>query len=281
MQTQGLLVRLHENRDYVNQTERSVIDYVLESPERSVGLSIHELASAAFVSASTVSRLCKRLDTGGYKGFQRSLVYDLAIEHDADRSEVAGLSPHDTTRQTASKVTRRSIEALAITERLNDVETIDDCVALMGAARVINLFGMGSSLLTARDLHYKLVRANVLCNVSEDWHEQLVRARNMGPEDLAIAFSYSGRTREVITCVEEARKQGAAAIAITRSGHDAEFVRLADKVLYVAATEPLFRSSAAASRISQLGVVDILFATFVNKNYERCAKAFGHTHIER
>lgn len=279
--TRSLLVRLKENRDYVSPTERNVIDFVLDDPERVVGVSIHELASMAFVSPSTISRLCARLETGGYKGFQRSLVYDLATTRDAERTAIGDLTPADTTARTVFKVTRKNIESLAITEKLNDVEVIDACVDLMLHARTINLFGMGSSLLTARDLQYKLVRAKVSCNVSEDWHEQLVRAKNMGPDDLAIAFSYSGLTHEVITCAREAHMQGAKVIAVTRAGHDSEFVRLADRALYVASTEPILRSSASASRISQLDVVDILFAAFVNRNYDACNKAFEHNFIER
>lgn len=281
MANQNLLVRLKENRDYASPTEKNFIDFVLEDPERAVGLSIHELAAMSFASPSTISRLCARLETGGYKGFQRSLVYDLATTRDAGRTAIGDISPKDSTARTVFKVTRKNIESLTITEKLNNAEVIDACVDLMSNAHTINLFGMGSSLLTARDLQYKLVRARVTCNVSEDWHEQLVRARNMTRGDLAIAFSYSGRTKEVVTCIEQAKKQGANVIVVTRAGHDSEMVRLADKTLYVASTEPILRSSASASRISQLDVVDILFAAYVNKNYEKCSKAFEHNYIDR
>ena len=155
------------------------------------------------------------------------------------------------------------------------------CVAMMSRAETINLFGMGSSLLSARDLYYKLIRANVRCNINDDWHVQLVYATNMGEGDLAIAFSYSGLTHEVIECSRRAKKRGAQLIAITRAGHDSEFVRLADQTLYVASTESIFRSSASASRISQLDIVDILFMAYVNKNYERCSEWFERNYIER
>lgn len=281
MVVRSLLALLKENRDYVSPTEKDVIDFVLKDPERVVGVSVHELAAMSFVSPSTVSRLCARLDTGGYKGFQRALVYDLAIARDAERTTIGDITPTDSTARTVFKVTRKNIESLAITEKLNAPEVIDGCVALMSGARTINLFGMGSSLLTARDLQYKLVRARVSCNVSEDWHEQLVLAKNMVPGDLAIAFSYSGRTKEVITCVKQAKARGASVIVVTRAGHDSEFVRLADRALFVASTEPILRSSASSSRISQLDVVDMLFAAYVNKNYEACSKAFEHNYIER
>lgn len=281
MEPKSLIVLLKEHRDYVSATERNIIDVVVTDPESAVGLSVHELAAKAFVSPSTVSRLCKRLRVGGYKGFQRMLVYDLAVMREKDRATIEDIKPGDSTRGIMYKICRRNMESIAITEKLNDSETIDECVRLMSSARAISLFGMGSSLLSARDLYYKLLRVNVACNVCDDWHAQLVCALNGSPDDLAIAFSYSGRTNEVIQCARAAHEQGTPVVAITRAGYDSELVSISDLILYVSAAEPLLRSSAGASRISQLAVVDMLFATYVTRNYERCAEAVGKNYIER
>lgn len=281
MESRSLLVLLKENRDYVSSSERNVIDYVLGNPEEVIGLTIHQLAEKTFVSPSTISRLFGRMDIGGYKEFQRQLVFEMATVRDSERTEIDDIKRTDSTRQTMFKVTHKNMESLAITEKLNAPQVVDECVALMLEARTINLFGLGSSLLTARDLQYKLVRVNKQCNASEDWHMQLVSAKNMGPGDLAIAFSYSGRTHEVVECVKEAKKAGGKVIVVTRAGHDSQIVGLADHALYVASTEPILRSSASASRISQLAVVDILFAAYVNKDYDRCAASFERNYIER
>ena len=281
MEQRDVIALFKENRDSATVTERNVIDYVLSNPDDVMGMSIHELADASFVSASTVSRMCRRLGLSGFRQFQRSLVFELARRRDSERTAIEDVSPKDSIRQTILKVTGRNIESLAITEKLNDPDTIEACVDLMSNAETINLFGMGSSLLSARDLYYKLIRANVRCNINDDWHVQLVNATNMGEGDLAIAFSYSGLTHEVIECSRRAKKRGARLIAITRTGHDSEFVRLADQTLYVASTESIFRSSASASRISQLDIVDILFMAYVNKNYDRCSEWFERNYIER
>lgn len=281
MEQRDVIALLKENRDSATVIERNVIDYVLSNPDDVMGMSIHELADASFVSASTVSRMCRRLGLSGFRQFQRSLVFELARRRDSERTAIEDVSPKDSIRQTILKVTGRNIESLAITEKLNDPDTIEACVDLMSNAETINLFGMGSSLLSARDLYYKLIRANVRCNINDDWHVQLVNATNMGEGDLAIAFSYSGLTHEVIECSRRAKKRGARLIAITRTGHDSEFVRLADQTLYVASTESIFRSSASASRISQLDIVDILFMAYVNKNYDRCSEWFERNYIER
>ena len=149
MEPRGLLVLLKENRDYVSSSERAVIDFILKNPERVVGVTIHELAAMTFVSPSTISRLCRSMDIGGYKEFQRQLVYELATLRDSERTTIGDIKKGDSTRQTMYKVTHRNMESLAITEKHNDPRVIDTCVDLMSSAGTINLFGMGSSLLSA------------------------------------------------------------------------------------------------------------------------------------
>lgn len=254
---------------------------LLEDPEAIAGLSIHELAELGFASPSTVSRLCRKLGLRGYRDFQRQLIYDLALLRESERSMIDDLHPTDTTAQTAAKVVKGNIDALTLAEKLNDASVFDACVDLMAEARAINLFGMGASLLSARDLHYKLLRIGVVCNLIDDWHGQLLYASNSGPGDVAIAISYSGSTREVNTCVSKARERGARIIAITGSGFDSALASLADEVLLVASTEPLMRSAATASRIGQLGVIDILFKSFVNRDYERYAEILERNQIHK
>ena len=55
--------------------------------------------------------------------------------------------------------------------------------------------------------------------------------------------------------------------------------KLADHRLHTATNELTFRIGALSSRMAQLNVVDILYAGFVNAEYEYCMKQFVRTHI--
>lgn len=277
----SLLVRLKQHRDNASPAERELIGRILEDPEAVSGLSIHELASYVFASPSTITRLCKKLGLRGYKEFQHLLIYDLALLRENSSSKIEDLAPTDTSQQTIEKVTRDNIDSLRLVEKLNDSNAYDVCVDLMSNARTINLFGMGASLLSARDLHYKLLRIGVSCNLIDDWHGQLLYASNSGPGDLSIAISYSGLTEEVNMCVRRARERGGKVIAITGAAIDSKLAGQADAVLFVGATEPLMRSAAMASRIGQLGVIDILFKSFVNRNYERFSEVLERNQIRK
>lgn len=277
----GALARLKHYRNDASPTERELIDRVVANPEIASGLSIHELSRLCYTSPSTITRLCKKLGLQGYREFQQLLVYDLAVLRESERELVEDLSPLDTTGQTLRKVLEGAIASLEITEGLNSPSTYDECVDLMCNARTINLFGMGASLMTARDLYYKLIRIGVACNLVEDWHGQLLCASNGGPDTLSIAVSYSGGTAEVNTCAARAKERGGKVIAITGFDFDSELVGIADIVLFVASNEPLMRSGAMASRISQLGVVDVLFKAFVNRDYDRYAGVLESNQIRK
>lgn len=277
----SLLVRLKQHKDSASPAERDLIGRILEAPGEISGLSIHELAAYTFASPSTITRMCKKLGLKGYKEFQRFLIYDLALLRENELSKIDDLAPTDTTRQTIEKVTRDNVDSLRLVGKLNDPEVYDTCVDLMEAARTINLFGMGASLLSARDLHYKLLRIGVNCNLIDDWHGQLLYASNSGPDDLSIAISYSGSTDEVNTCARLAHERGGKVIAITGAGFESELTRSADQILFVGSTEPLMRSAAMASRIGQLGVIGILFKSFVNRNYERFSEVLEKNQIRK
>lgn len=281
MEPKSLLVLLKENRDRVSTSEQQVIDYILATPEKVIGVTIHELARTTFVSAATISRLLRKLSLGGYKAFQQYLIYELATLKTSRQSAIEDINPKDSTRQIMFKIMRRTIESITLTEKLNNPKTIDACVELIHGARRITIFGMGSSLLSAQDLQYKLLRAGIACTLSADWHMQLIAANNMTNEDVAIAFSYSGVTPEVLRCVQATHKRGGRVIAITRSVNTTELVKHANVALFVASTEPLLRSAAGTSRITQLAVVDMIFSTLVNKHYDAYSGAIENNYISK
>lgn len=151
----------------------------------------------------------------------------------------------------------------------------------MESARSIALFGIGASLLVAHDLQLKLLRLDMPAMLSDDLHTQLLCARNLGKDDLAIVVSYSGMTEDILRCARIARGNGATIISITRGSFESPLLALSDVVLGVAATEFVVRSGAMSSRIAQLNVVDVLFTAYVSSNYEKSMERLSKNWIKR
>lgn len=276
----SVLVRLQEFSNQASGAEKGVIKYLLAKPEEAVNCSIHELAESTFSSPSTIIRLCKKLGFKGFKELHKSLLYELALRKSANLEKGKEITKEDSLESIVDKVTYKNIVSLENTRKLIDLDILEECVDLVCRSHTICLFGMGSSLLVAKDAYLKFLRMNKSCLISEDWHAQLLQARNIKREDVAIVISYSGLTEEMLRCATEVKEKGAPVIAITRF-EDSPLSRMADYNLSVAATEFIFRSGAMSSRIAQLNIIDILYTGFLNRQYESSLTQFQRTHIEK
>ena len=277
---QSVLIRLREMRPDLSATEQVLADYIRRQPEQVLAMNVRELAQQSYTSPSAVIRLSKRLGFAGYRELSRALTVEIASLRQGSGLRAEKILPQDSTEQIIEKITYNNIASLEDTRNLQDEATVDACVQLLRESRHILLFGIGSSLCVARDAYLKFLRLNKPCTVNDDWHSQLLEARNASPQDVGIVFSYSGATVEMLECMKALRENSAPCIAVTRYARS-PVSELATYNLYTASTETLFRSGAMASRISQLNVVDILFTLFANSEYDACLVQLEKTHIHK
>jgi len=275
----SVLVRLQEYSGAATDTEKGMAKFLLKSPEAVMDMTIHQFAKAAYTSPSSVIRFCKKLGFQGYKDFHRAILYELGIRKEMDREEDKEITREDSLEDIVDKVTYKNIASLENTRKLIDPENLTNCIRLMKECEHITLFGIGSSLLVAKDAYLKFLRINKSCYLSDDWHAQLLQAQNMTEKDLAIIISYSGLTEEMFHCASAVKDAGARIIAITRF-EDTPISRMADYTLWVAASELVFRSGAMSSRLSQLNMIDILYTAFINSQYESNMIPFKRTQAE-
>lgn len=276
----GLLVRIDSYLPNAGEAEKKLVKQLRKDPESILKKSIKEVAKETYTSPATIVRLCKKLGCKGYKDFQNTLAYEAALFQESRSISFQEITRNDSVEDIIYKVTRKNIESLENTQKLIEPKIIAECVKLLETSRTVTLFGLGTSLLAARDLYLKLLRADLICNVCDDWHTQLMMARNLKENDLVIAISYSGLTEEILQCVREAKGNGAKVVAITRAV-ESDLAAESDFVLPVAATELIHRSGAMSSRISQLNVIDILFTAYVNRNYDSCMNKFSKNQIQK
>lgn len=274
----SVLVRIQEYSVHASGAEKGILRFLRENPDEAAGYSIKQLSDKTYSSGATIVRLCRKMGFAGYKELQKSLLYETGLRRDSIRPVEQEIGRNDSLEELVDKVTYKNIVSLDNTRKLVDLDILNHCVDLLEKSHTVYLFGIGSSLLVARDMYLKLLRVNKPCVICDDWHAQLLQARNMRKGDLAVIVSYSGLTEEMITCAREARLREAPVVTISRF-EQSPLVRLADYNLAVAATELIFRSGAMSSRISQLNMVDILYTAYVHRRYDECMEQFRKTHI--
>ncbi|WP_020007346.1 MurR/RpiR family transcriptional regulator [Salinicoccus albus] len=273
---EGILYKVRESLNYVKPSEGAVGAYILNHPQKAVTMTVKQLADASYASPSAVMRYSHTLGYNGFKDFKLKLSGDLAVIS-LHNLEQETLSADDSVDKMMSVITQTNIQSLYSSLQLIQKDQFAAAYKYLIKAKKIDFYGVGSSFLIAYDAIQKFMRINKTCTAYSDFHMQKVSAVNLDSDDVAVAISYSGETRQIIDCVKIAQSKGTKVIAITKYA-DTHLSSIADVVLFVAAQEDEFRSAAMSSRIASLNVVDMLYTACAYEDYDSSLAHLNQTY---
>lgn len=268
--TSGLAL-LKEIRGSCTDSELTIADFLINNPKTALLCTISELAVQAGGNPSAAMRLCKRAGLSGYRELQLLLAKDVYAQGDSQADDPAPPIELDSALSVeaiAEAVVSKTREALERSLALMKPEAVERAARAILAARSVAVFGAGASANVAYDFFQKLTRIGIVASFSFDADIQISSACGLSPDDLAVAFSYSGRTASTLASASEAKRSGATLVSVTGVGPN-PLERRADVALYVPRTEPLLRTGASLSRTTQLALVDVLFTTVVCRSIDR------------
>lgn len=250
--------------DAMSAAERKIAKTVLDAPEEALSQSITELADRAGVSEATVSRFCRHLKLRGFADLRIRIAQELApgaVKPDP----LAAVPGPEWLRAAALRAT----SMIEQTATLLDPAALARAIELLTGARKVNCYGQGASGVTALDAAHHFINIGMLAEAHSDAHIQTMTSALLRPEDVAVAFSRTGSTKDVAACLRLARARGVPVISVTSSPRS-PIARLSDVVLHVAAEGTILGN--LQSKIVQLFVLELLV--------EGCANALGSSALE-
>lgn len=260
-------------REELRKSETKVADYVVANPQKVVHYSISELADNTDVSEPTVIRFCRRIGFRGYQDFKialaQSVVPRIKSIHEA-------IGEGDNARTLATKIFQANADAIQDSLQTLDYSALEHTIDSCRVARSIVFFGLGGSASVAMDAYHKFFRLGIPCNWYEDAHMQAMSASMLGPEDVVIAISHSGSSRDIVEAIELANEAGATTVAIT-SHVKSPVSRAAKLVLSVSTTETSYRFEPMASRIAHLSMIDIIAVGVSMRRQEQYVESVRRT----
>lgn len=248
-----LFEQIKRAEDRLRRSERKVADYVLAEPQTALSLGISALGAASGVSDPTVLRFCRALGFDGFQSFKLALARALALGAPFIRE---GVGPDDDTATLGTKICSQTAAAIYGLPAKLDWAAVESAITALAAASRIECYGVGASGAVAVDAQNKLFRLNVPVTAYVDPHMQIMSASSLKRGDVVIAFSYTGRARDVVEAAGVARRQGASVIAVTTPG--TPLAVAASVPLLLPAIEDTEHFTPMISRLLQLVVVDIL-----------------------
>lgn len=238
----------------LRKSDRRVAEVVLARPTEVVDMTLAALARAAGVSEPTVIRFCAAIGCDGFRGMRVKLARSLAFARTTSHTAISDADNLDTV---ITKIFDFNLSNLNWARSRLDSAQVAQAVEVLAAARRIEFFGFGASGIVATDAQQKFPLFGVPCGAPVDSHQMFMTAEMMGPDDVVVAISNTGQTREVINACKVAREKGAAVIAITGID-DGPLMHYATVRLLVETLENTDLFTPTVSRLTQLVIVDIL-----------------------
>ncbi len=236
--------------------ERRVADVVLADVTFAVDASNAEIARRADVSEPSVTRFCRAIGCDGVRDFKLKLAQSVVVGR-LYLTPGNPMPPNAEGSPLWNEVFGEARNAIAIVERSVDPAEIVRAAELVASAHQVVVFGLGgSSTALAQETQNRLFRYGVVVQAHADPYVLKMTAATLKPNDLVIAISGTGRTREVIEIVELARHYRAKSICITAP--DSELAAICDVKLTVDIPEYPDTLKPTASRYAFLLIIDLL-----------------------
>lgn len=275
-----VFVSLRQRMPSLSKAENRIAAIVLDQPSIVVESTITRLAELAETSPASVARFCRAVGFGGYKEFRIAIASAHSREQAARelfRVADAEIDANDSALDVVTKVAYQEARAIEETARSLDLDALDAVVGAIRSARRIDVFGAGSSGLTAQDLQLKLHRIGVPSFCWSDAHLALTSIALSAPGDVAVAISHSGQTLEANQMLGLARERGATTVAITNYP-DSPISEAADHLLVTSARESRYRTGAMSSRLAQMAIVDFLVVRLLQGEIDRVGELLRLTY---
>ena len=284
---ENVLAILRRHMPYLNPALKRIATYILEEPDRVKLQKISELASACQVSEATVTRFVRAIKFNSFPEFKIAIA---AIPPEETR-DLEGkkeffyndLEETDSIETVVGKITYKNIQSLKDTQDLISPREIERAVTALQQCDSICIYCGGYSAVAAHNFKFRFYRMGKPCMVYSDPIEQAVSAATSSDKRLAVGISSSGMTRFVVDALKIAKASGATTMCITDSS-DSPIVQHSDIQFYTFSKHSDFLQDSLLSRMSQILIIDILFACYALKDYkhsfelvERSAKSIQKT----
>jgi DNA-binding MurR/RpiR family transcriptional regulator len=270
---ENVITRVRVKLKTLGPSAKAVADIVLAQPETVIGMSVTELAEAAGVSEGSVINFCRQLELSGFQQLKLSLATEIVQPVQYIHEDLA---KDDDTAAVCRKVFHSGVQALRDTLSVLDPSAVAAAVAIVRAARRVEIYGIGSSAPIAVDAQYRMLRIGLEATAVVDSHVQAISASRTGPDVAVLTISHSGATHETVAATRLAHEAGARTIVITNFSRS-PIQAYADVKLFTMARETKFRTEAMTSRIAQLCVLDALIAALALTDYDRAVETLQQT----
>ena len=261
---------------YLNPALKRIGEYVLENTETVKLQKIKSLAENCAVSEATITRFVKELEFDSFQDFKITLAGISSVDERANFSVRPSIyddvSASDSIDDIIRKITFTNIESIRQTSQFIPHDLIDKAVKALKKATSIAIYCAGTSAISGQNAFLRFYRLGKKCWMYTDSIQQEVSASLLSPSDIAFGISSSGCTQCTVDSLRTARASGATTICLTDTPNS-PIVSTSDITFFTSARHSNFLQDSMISRMAQLLVIDVLYASYASKYFEASIKS--------
>ncbi len=227
--------------------------YVLENRDAVIHMRIVDLAQESMVSEPTIVRFCRALGLNGFQEFKVRLAQSNSTVPNLGQFSI---NKDDSTDEIVKKVFDTSISQIMKARSYLDIEQINAAVLALSKSQRVEFYGFGASGAVAMDAMHKFFRLQFSAVAYSDPHMQCMSAATLNVNDVVVAISQSGRTKDLLHAMEVAKDQGGKVISLAPPNTPVS--NLADLPVHIHINEDTDVFTPMTSRIAHLLVIDSL-----------------------
>lgn len=269
------IIERMRNQDNFTASEKEIIHLILNKPETLMSFpTAAQLAAAAYTSASTVVRLCKKLGCSSYGEFKANFISQYEKRQSALLYVDASLpfKSSDAPMNVLKQLTELESIALHQTLSLIDLDTFNRIVSMLSRASCIDIYGSGNNVNLLHDFAYKMGSIHRQVRISLDHQQQMLAAASQYTDHCALVISYSGETHSTLRYARLLKQNKTPSISVTSHGENS-LTAVTDEHLYIATLESKSYSNTKigsfSSGISVMTLMNYLYAGVFLADYER------------
>lgn len=241
----------------LSKSDKIIANYFLVNGKDIITMNIHELAAVIGTSSASISRFVRKVLGKSFAETKIDLAKNIENLGVENSHEILGWAAN------FSEMPNNIISHIDMickdVMNFNGIKVFEQVIDAMVDAENIFLFGVGSSGLVAQDMRQKLIKLEKRALYVTDSNFGVLNATLCRPNDIVIAISFSGRTKEVNLAAKKAKELGSKVISITSNTKN-KLRSISDYNILIPSVETNeSRLAAIFSRYGQLFVIDMLF----------------------
>ena len=249
----SLLQTILQERENMRPAERRVADYVGAQPSEVIHMSMAKLSELCSVSDPTIMRFCRRFGFDGYQDFKLNLAQSLVPNAPFAYEQIVS---GDSVESIVRKTCRNSLNAIQRLAEDLDAAEVQSAAELLSKASWIGIYASGISEVNSLDAEHKFQRLGRRCQAILGRKKQWMHAESAHPGEVALIYSQSGHTKQMVDIATAVRARGGRVVSIAAG--ESPLARVSDVVVAVLPYDRTELMTPLASRLNHHLVTNML-----------------------